>query len=66
MAAQQALVCYYHLLLHAHMLLLLLAVCADGMWLDMTEAANFCSGMVCSTPKNNKTAMWGKTDASWQ
>lgn len=30
----------------------------DGMWLDMSEAANFCSGMVCEVPRHNKTAVW--------
>lgn len=36
------------------------AVCADGMWLDMSEAANFCTGSVCEVPRDNKTAVWGE------
>jgi hypothetical protein len=32
-------------------------VAFDGMWLDMSEAANFCSGMVCELPLANKSAM---------
>lgn len=26
----------------------------------MTEAANFCGGMQCEVPTDNKTAMWGE------
>lgn len=29
----------------------------DGVWLDMSEASNFCSGMKCVPPKDNKAAM---------
>jgi hypothetical protein len=36
------------------------AVCTDGMWLDMSEAANFCTGSVCEVPRDNKTAVWGE------